>query len=52
MQKNTLYNIEMFYRSRNEVTKFCDNYSSMMSEAKCKATKLTGLKLLTPKQRC
>ena len=50
MQKNTLYNIEMFYRSRNEVTKFCDNYSSMMSEAKCKATKVTGLKLLTPKQ--
>ena len=49
-QKNTLYNIEMFYRSRNEAIKFYDDYSSMMSEAKYKATKGTGLKILTPKQ--
>ena len=29
---------------------FCDDYSSMVSEAKCKATKEIGLKILTPKQ--
>ena len=45
MQKNTLYNIEMFYKSRNEAIKFYDEYSSTMS-----ATKGTGLKILTPKQ--
>ena len=41
MQKNTLYNIEMFYRSRNEAIKLYDDYSSVMSEAKYKATKGT-----------
>ena len=50
MQKNTLCNIEMFYRSKNEAIKFYDDYSSMMSEAKYKATKGTGLKILTAKQ--
>ena len=50
MQKNTLYNIEMLYKARNEAIKFCDDYSSMMSDAKYKATKGTGLKILTPKQ--
>ena len=45
MQKNTLYNIEMFCKSRNEAIKFYDEYSSMMS-----ATKGTGLEILTPKQ--
>ena len=50
MQKNTLYNIEMFYRSKNEAIKVYDDYSAMMSEAKYKATKGTGLKILTPKQ--
>ena len=42
----------MLCRARNEVIKFYDNYSSMMSEAKTKAraTKGTGLKILTPKQ--
>ena len=50
MQKNTLDNIEMFNKSRNEAIKFYDEYSSMMSEAKYKATKGTGLKILTPKQ--
>ena len=50
MQKNTLHNIEMFYKTRNEAIKFYDYYSSMMSEAKCRATKGTEIKVLTPKQ--
>ena len=50
VQKNTLYNIEMLYKARNEAIKFYDDYSLMMSEAKVKATKETGLKILTPKQ--
>ena len=33
-QKNTLYNIEIFDKSRNEVIKFYDDYSLMASEAK------------------
>ena len=49
-QKNTLYNIEILYKARNEAIKFYDDYSSMMSEAKYRATKGTGLKILTPKQ--
>ena len=49
-QKNTLYNIEMLYKARNNLIKFCDDYSSMVSEANLKATKGTGLKILTPKQ--
>ena len=40
----------MLYKARNNVKKFCDNYSSMASEARRKATKGTGLKILTPKQ--
>ena len=42
----------MLYKARNEAIKFYDDYSSMMSEAKAKAkaTKGTGLKILTPKQ--
>ena len=42
----------MLCRARNEVIRFYDNYSSMMSEAKTKArvTEGTGLKILTPKQ--
>ena len=47
-QKNTLYNIEMLYKARNEAIKFYDDYALMMSEAK--ATKGTGPKILTPKQ--
>ena len=43
MQKNTLYNIEMLYKARNEAIKFYDDYSLMMSEAKAKATKGTGI---------
>ena len=40
----------MLYKSREEAIKFFDDYSSIMSEAKNKATKGTGLKILTPKQ--
>ena len=40
----------MLYKSRNEAIEFYDDYSSMMSEAKYRATKGTGLKILTPKQ--
>ena len=40
----------MLYKARNEAIKFYDDYSSMMSEAKYRATKGTGLKILTPKQ--
>ena len=49
-QRNALYNIEMLYKARNEAIKLFDNYSSIISEAKNKATKGTGLKILTPKQ--
>ena len=54
-QKNTLYNIEMLYKARNEAIKFYDGYSLMMSEAKTKSkqnntTEGKGLKVLTPKQ--
>ena len=53
-QKNTLYNIKMLYKARNEAIKFYDDYSLMMFEAKTKAkqneTKGTGFKILTPKQ--
>ena len=40
----------MLYKARNEAIKFYDGYSLMMSEAKYKANKGTGLKILTPKQ--
>ena len=50
MTENILYNIEMLYKARNEAIKFYGNYSSMMSEAKYRATKGTGVKILTPKQ--
>ena len=45
-----MYNIETLYKARNEAIKFYDDYSWVMSEAKIKATKGTGLKILTPKQ--
>ena len=40
----------MLYKARNEAIKFYDDYSSMMSEAKYRATKGIGLKIFTPKQ--
>ena len=49
-QKNTLYKIESLYKARSEAIKFHGDYYLMMSEAKYKATKGTGLKILTPKQ--
>ena len=44
-----MFNIGTLYKARKEAIKFYD-YSLMMSEAKYKATKGTGLKILTPKQ--
>ena len=41
-QRNTLYNIEMLYKARNEAIKFYDGYSLMMSEAKYRATIRNG----------
>ena len=38
------------YKARNEAVKFYDDYSSMISKAKYRATKGTGLRILTPKQ--
>ena len=40
----------MLNKARKEVIKFFDDYFSMVSEAKIKATEGTGLKILTPKQ--
>ena len=40
----------MLQKARNEAIKFYDDYFSMMSEAKHRATKGIGLKVLTPKQ--
>ena len=40
----------MLYKARKEAIKFYDDYSSIMSEAKYRATKGRGLKILTPKQ--
>ena len=40
----------MLYKARNEAITFYGDYSSMISEAKTKATKGTGLKILTPTQ--
>ena len=45
-----MYNIETLYKARNEAIKFYDDYSLIMSEAKIKAVKGEGLKILTPKQ--
>ena len=49
-QKNTLYNIAMLCKARDEAIKFYDEYSLMISEAKTKANNGTGLEILTPKQ--
>ena len=40
----------MLYKARKKATNFFDDYYSMMSEAKNKAAKGTGLKILAPKQ--
>ena len=49
-QKNVIYNVDMLYNARKEAITFFDDYFSMVSEAKLKATKVTGFKILTPKQ--
>ena len=49
-QETYLHNTEMLYKARSDDIKFYDDYSSMISEAKLRATKGTGLKILTPKQ--
>ena len=36
-QKDSLYNIEMLYKARNEAIKFFDDYFSMVSEPKNKS---------------
>ena len=38
-QKNVRHNIEMLYKASNSVIEFFDDYSSMISEAKFKASK-------------
>ena len=45
-----MYNIETFYRSRNNVIKLFDDYSSIVSEVKYEITCGKGLKVLTPEQ--
>ena len=40
----------MLYKARNKAIKFFDDHFSMMSDAKHRATKGTGLEILTPKQ--
>ena len=40
----------MLYKARKKVIEFFDDYSSMASEAKIKATEGKGLKILTPKK--
>ena len=40
----------MLFKARNSVIEFFDNYSSMVSEAKLKATKGTEREILTAKQ--
>ena len=40
----------MLYKAKNNVLKFYDDYSSMVSKAKHKATKGAGIKILTLKQ--
>ena len=54
-QKESLCNIEILYKARDETIKFYDDYSSIVSDAKNQAIKETiqrgsGLKILTPKQ--
>ena len=45
-----MYDIEILYKARNSVIEFFDDYSSVVSEAKCRVTKGTWLKILTPRQ--
>ena len=53
-QKETINNLEKFYKSREEVINFFTDYAEMLSDAnydsKHSETKGKGLKILTPKQ--
>ena len=53
-QKEVITNLENFYKSREEVFNFFRDYTKMMFDSNYKAkqdvTKVTGLKILTPKQ--
>ena len=53
-QKEVIDNLENFYKSREEVIIFFNNYVEMLSDANYSAkqneTKGKGLKILTPKQ--
>ena len=40
----------MLYKARNEAITFYDDYSSVMSDVRYRATKETWLKILTSKQ--
>ena len=40
----------MLYKARNKVIKLYDDYSSIMPDAKNKASKGDGLKILIPEQ--
>ena len=41
----------MLYKARNSFIELFDDYSSVVSEAKLKATKRTSLNILTSKQK-
>ena len=47
--KKEIANIYMFFNGRNGAIKFVNDFSSMIIEAKRKATKEKGLKTSTPK---
>ena len=49
-KKNTLCNIEILYKAKNNAIEFYDDYSSMISGARHEATEEKGLKILTSKQ--
>ena len=49
-QKSSLENIKLLYKSREDVIKLFNDYSSVVSEDKHKAKYGEGPKILTPKQ--
>ena len=49
-QRKELPNINILFNGRNDAIKFVKDYGSMILEAKRKAIKGEGLKILTPKQ--
>ena len=49
-QKNAIYSVEMLCKTKIDIIKFFDDYSSMVSVARHEVTKGEGLKILTSKQ--